>query len=78
MSQALPDKLKSFLTKPESPYVYYNSKDHKISEQLRPIMTEIKYLLTKLSIFFDKNIGPFSTDIRKGGKLPLLVSYVTR
>jgi len=48
MPQALLDKLRPSLTESELPRLYYNPKDHKIGEPLRPIVSGMKSLLTKL------------------------------
>ncbi|CAF2080919.1 unnamed protein product [Rotaria magnacalcarata] len=56
--QALLDKLSPSLTESELPHLYYNPKDHKINEPLRPIVSGMKSPLAKLSSFLDKNIRP--------------------
>jgi hypothetical protein len=58
MPQALLDKLRPSQTESELPHLYYNPKDHKIGEPLRPIVSGIKSPLAKLSSFLDKNIRP--------------------
>jgi len=58
MPQALLDKLRPSITESELPHLYYNPKDHKIGEPLRPIVSGIKSPLTKLSSFLDKSIRP--------------------
>ncbi|CAF1946963.1 unnamed protein product [Rotaria magnacalcarata] len=56
--QALLDKLRPSLIESELPHLYYNPKDHKINEPLRPIVSGMKSPLAKLSSFLDKNIRP--------------------
>jgi len=56
--QALLEKLRPSLTESELPHLYYNPKDHKLGEPLRPIVSGIKSPLAKLSSFLDKNIRP--------------------
>jgi len=58
MPQALLDKLRPSITESELPHLYYNPKDHKIGEPLRPIVSGIKSPLAKLASFLDKNIRP--------------------
>ncbi|CAF4967286.1 unnamed protein product, partial [Rotaria sp. Silwood1] len=58
MPQALLDKLRPSMTESELPHLYYNPKDHKIGEPLRPIVSGIKSPLSKIASFLDKNIRP--------------------
>ena len=58
MPQYMLDRLRPSLTESELPHLYYNQKDHKIEEPLRPIVSGIKSPLTKISSFLDKSIRP--------------------
>ncbi|CAM4793987.1 unnamed protein product [Rotaria magnacalcarata] len=56
--QSLLDKLRPSLTESELPHLYYNPKDHKIGEPLRPIVSGMQSPLTKISSFLDRHIRP--------------------
>jgi hypothetical protein len=56
--QSLLEKLRPSPTESELPHLYYNPKDHKIGEPLRPIVSGIKSPLAKIASFLDKNIRP--------------------
>ena len=58
MPQYMLDRLRSSLTESELPHLYYNPKDHKIEEPLRPIVSGIKSPLAKISSLLDKSIRP--------------------
>ena len=58
MPQLMLDKLRPSLTESELLHIYYNPEDHKIDESLRPIVSEIKSPLAKLSNFLDQIIRP--------------------
>ena len=58
MPQVLLEKLRPSMTESELPHLYYNPKDHKIGEPLRPIVSGMKSPLTKIASFLDKNIRP--------------------
>ncbi|CAF2959138.1 unnamed protein product [Rotaria sp. Silwood2] len=58
MPQSLLDKLRPSMTESELPHLYYNPKDHKIDEPLRPIVSGMKSPLAKIASFLDKNIRP--------------------
>ena len=58
MPQYMLDRLRLSSTESELPHLYYNPKDHKISEPLRPIISGIKSPLSKLSSSLDKIIRP--------------------
>ncbi|CAF3363065.1 unnamed protein product [Rotaria sp. Silwood2] len=58
MPQSLLDKLRPSMTESELPHLYYNPKDHKIGEPLRPIVSGIKSPLAKIASFLDKKIRP--------------------
>ena len=58
MPQYMLDRLRPSFTESELPHLYYNPKDHKIGEPLRPIVSGIKSPLAKLSSFLDKCIRP--------------------
>jgi hypothetical protein len=58
MPQYMLERLRPSLTESELSHLYYNPKDHKIGEPLRPIVSGMKSPLAKLSSFLDKNIRP--------------------
>ncbi|CAF2072614.1 unnamed protein product [Rotaria magnacalcarata] len=58
LPQYMLDRLRPSLKESELPHLYYNPKDHKIEEPLRPIVSGIKSPLAKISSFLDKNIRP--------------------
>ncbi|CAF5025833.1 unnamed protein product, partial [Rotaria sp. Silwood1] len=58
MPQSLLDKLRPSMTESELLHLYYNPKNHKLGEPLRPIVSGIKSPLTKIASFLDKNIRP--------------------
>ncbi|CAF3169858.1 unnamed protein product [Rotaria socialis] len=58
MPQYIMERLQPSQSESELPHLYYNPKDHKIGEPLRPIVSEIKSLLAKLSSFLGKIICP--------------------
>ena len=58
MPQSLMERLRPSLTESELPHLYYNPKDHKISEPLRPIVSGIKSPLAKVSSYLDQKIRP--------------------
>ena len=53
LPQYMLDRLRPSLTGSELPHLYYNPKDHKIGEPLRPIVSGVKSPLSKLSGFLD-------------------------
>jgi hypothetical protein len=52
------DKLKPNPTEAELPHLYYNPKDHKVGEPLRPIVSGMKSPTQKISAFLDQIIRP--------------------
>jgi len=52
------DKLKPNREEAELPHLYYNPKDHKVGEPLRPIVSGIKSPTQKISAFLDQIIRP--------------------
>lgn len=58
MPQYMLNRLRPSLVESELPHLYYNPKDHKLEEPLRPIVSGIKSPLAKISSFLDKNIRP--------------------
>jgi hypothetical protein len=52
------EKLKPSNEESELPHLYYNPKDHKIGEPLRPIVSGMKSPTQKISAFLDKIIRP--------------------
>ena len=58
MPQYMLDRLRPSRTESELPHLYYNPKDHKIDEPLRPIVSGVKSTLSKLSSFLDRIIRP--------------------
>ena len=56
--QLMLEKLRPSLTESELPHLYYNPKDHKLEEPLRPIVSGKKSPLAKLSSFLDQLIRP--------------------
>jgi len=56
--QTLLEKLRPSPPKSELAHLYYNPKDQKIGEPLRPIVSGIKSPLAKIASFLDKNIRP--------------------
>lgn len=52
------EKLKPNPQEAELPHLYYNPKDHKIGEPLRPIVSGIKSPTQKISAFLDQIIRP--------------------
>jgi len=58
MPQAMMEKLRPSRNDSELPHLYYNPKDHKIGEPLRPIVSGMKSPIAKLSAFLDQNIRP--------------------
>ncbi|CAF3641284.1 unnamed protein product [Rotaria sp. Silwood1] len=58
MPQSFLDKLRPSMRESELPHLYYNPKDYKIGEPLRPTVSEIKSPLVKIASFSDKNILP--------------------
>ena len=52
------DKLKPNPKEAELPHLYYNPKDHKVGEPLRPIVSGIKSPTQKISAFLDQIIRP--------------------
>ena len=51
-------KLRPSETDSELPHLYYNPKDHKIEEPLRPIVAGIKSPLSNISSFLDQILRP--------------------
>ena len=51
MPQYMLNRLRPSPTESELPHLYYNPKDHKIEEPLRPIVSGIKSPLAKISSF---------------------------
>ncbi|CAF4113515.1 unnamed protein product [Rotaria magnacalcarata] len=58
VSQYMLERLRPSNSDSELPHLYYNPKDHKIGESLRPIVSGMKSPLTKISTFLDQNIRP--------------------
>ncbi|CAF1947657.1 unnamed protein product [Rotaria magnacalcarata] len=58
MPQYIMERLRPSQSESELPHLYYNPKDHKIGEPLRPIVSGIKSPLAKVSSFLDKIIRP--------------------
>jgi hypothetical protein len=58
MSQPMLEKLRPSQTESELPHLYYNPKDHKLGEPLRPIVSGMKSPLAKISSFLDKSLRP--------------------
>jgi hypothetical protein len=58
MPQYMLERLRPSQKESELPHLYYNPKDHKIGEPLRPIVSGIKSPLAKISSFLDQNIRP--------------------
>ena len=58
LPQYMLDRLRPSTTESELPHLYYNPKDHKIGEPLRPIVSGVKSPLSKLSSFLDRIIRP--------------------
>jgi hypothetical protein len=56
MPPSMRDKLRPSESDSELPHLYYNPKDHKIGEPLRPIVSGMKSPLAKLSSFLDKSL----------------------
>lgn len=56
--QYMLDRLRPSLTESELPHLYYNPKDHKIGEPLRPIVSGMKSPLSKIASFLDRLIRP--------------------
>ena len=56
--QYMLEKLRPSLTESELPHLYYNPKDHKIGEPLRPIVSGMKSPTQKISAFLDQIIRP--------------------
>jgi len=52
------EKLKPNPTEAELPHLYYNPKDHKVGEPLRPIVSGMKSPTQKISAFLDQIIRP--------------------
>ncbi|CAM4845256.1 unnamed protein product, partial [Rotaria magnacalcarata] len=52
------DKLKPNPIDAELPHLYYNPKDHKVGEPLRPIVSGMKSPRQKISAFLDQIIRP--------------------
>ena len=52
------DKLKPNPQEAELPHLYYNPKDHKVGEPLRPIVSGMKSPTQKISAFLDQIIRP--------------------
>jgi hypothetical protein len=52
------EKLRPSQTDSELPHLYYNPKDHKIGEPLRPIVAGIKSPISKISSFLDQILRP--------------------
>ena len=52
------EKLRPNASECELPHLYYNPKDHKIGEPLRPIVSGMKSPTQKISAFLDQIIRP--------------------
>jgi hypothetical protein len=52
------DKLKPDIGEAELPHLYYNPKDHKVGEPLRPIVSGMRSPTQKISAFLDQIIRP--------------------
>ena len=52
------EKLKSNHEKAELPHLYYNPKDHKVGEPLRPVVSGLKSPTQRISAFLDQLIRP--------------------
>ena len=58
MPQYMLEKLRPVVSDSELPHLYYNPKDHKIGEPLRPIVSGMKSPLAKISSYLDQIIRP--------------------
>ncbi|CAM2729028.1 unnamed protein product, partial [Rotaria socialis] len=58
MPQSMLDRLRPSRTESELPQLYYNPKDHKLGEPLRPTVSGMKSPLSKIASFLDRLIRP--------------------
>lgn len=58
LPQSMLDKLRPSVNDSELPHLYYNPKDHKVEEPLRPIVSGMKSPLAKISSLLDQYIRP--------------------